>query len=115
MPQVPVPMAGTAKIHELQRPRDFLSTPFNTDISKLGLTINSQIGLSELGCKNLGDLVQLDAMTVRRTRKLGPTVAFRIEEQLKTMGLHFGMDLIHMSDEDFDDLVHRLQKMSELS
>ena len=105
----------TAKIHELQRPRDFLSTPFNTDISKLGLTINSQIGLSELGCKNLGDLVQLDAMTVRRTRKLGPTVAFRIEEQLKTMGLHFGMDLIHMSDKDFDDLVHRLQKMSELT
>ena len=43
------------------------------------------------------------------------TVAFRIEEQLKTMGLHFGMDLIHMSDKDFDDLVHSLQKMSELS
>ena len=100
------------KIIELERTRDLSSTPFSTPLSELGFSTGTQIGLSDLGCKTLGDLVQLDEMTIMKTRRLGPTVTAKIKKKLQTLGLHLGMDLMHMSDEDFTALIATIPQVN---
>jgi len=97
------------KIIELERTRDLSPTPFSTPLSELGFSTGTQIGLSDLGCKTLGDLVQLDELTIMKTRRLGPTVTAKIKDKLQPLGLHLGMDLLHMSDEDFTAIIDKLK------
>ena len=97
------------KIIELERTRDLSPTPFSTPLSELGFSTGTQIGLSDLGCKTLGDLVQLDKLTIMKTRRLGPTVTAKIKDKLQPLGLHLGMDLMHMSDEDFTAIIDKLK------
>ena len=97
------------KIIELERTRDLSPTPFSTPLSELGFSTGTQIGLSDLGCKTLGDLVQLDELTIMKTRRLGPTVTAKIKDKLQPLGLHLGMDLMHMSDEDFTAIIDKLK------
>ena len=93
----------------MQRTRDLSPTPFSTPLSELGFSTGTQIGLSDLGCKTLGDLVQLDELTIMKTRRLGPTVTAKIKDKLQPLGLHLGMDLMHMSDEDFTAIIDKLK------
>ena len=92
----------------MERTRDLSPTPFSTPLSELGFSTGTQIGLSDLGCKTLGDLVQLDELTIMKTRRLGPTVTVKIKDKLQSLGLHLGMDLMHMSDEAFTAIINKL-------
>jgi hypothetical protein len=43
-----------------------------------------------------------------KTRRLGPTVTAKIKDKLQPLGLHLGMDLMHMSDEEFTAIINKL-------
>ena len=50
-----------------------------------------------------------------RVRFFGPTVTAKIKDKLQPLGLHLGMDLMHMSDEEFTAIISRLQQTDRLS
>ena len=107
------------KIDELEKEliknskhRALLSTPFGTDINSLGFSVRVTNGLMAINCKTLGDLVQFDLLTLTKAPKLGLRSVRDIEETLHNLGLRLGMDLVRMTDEEFDAHVERLNSIN---
>ena len=90
--------------------RNFQGTSFDRMIYDIGLTYRYLKPLSELGIRTIGDLVKLDKMTLVRSPKIGYDACKEIEEKLKALGLHLGMNLNNMSDKVFDTHVKRMSE-----
>ena len=101
------------KVKELTTTRKIQNTPFEMDVTRLGLNPRTLLFLDEIGCKNLADLVCLNRGVFIRSRKAGVNTLMQVERKLEGMGLRLGMDLKNMSVSDFNNHVVLLAKLTE--
>ena len=92
--------------------RKIEGTPFTLELAKFGFPVRLVNILYKVGCKNLADLVRLDATTLINRHKLSKSTMQNIERVLESIGLRLGMNLDSMSDDDFSSLVARLTKQT---
>lgn len=88
--------------------RKIEGTPFTLKLAKFGFPVRLVNILFKIRCKNLADLVRMDATTLINRHKLSKSTMQNIERVLESIGLRLGMNLDSMSDEDFSSLVARL-------
>lgn len=96
------------QLKSAQRGRNLQATPFAKDLTDFGFPTHLCNKLLEFGCKSLADLLQYDTYHLLNIPKIGASSICQIKERLNLMGLSLGMDLQHMSDEDFNALVKRV-------
>ena len=101
------------KVKELTTTRKIQNTPFEMDVTRLGLNPRTLLFLDEIGCKNLADLVCLNRGVFIKSRKAGVNTLKQVERKLEGMGLRLGMDLKNMSVSDFNNHVVLLAKLTE--
>ncbi len=78
------------------------STIFEKRLIDLNLTVRTQNGLKSLNCDTLGDVVKLDISMLMKARNLGKKSLTEIDEFIKRLGLHWGMNPEKMSVEELE-------------
>ena len=101
------------QVKELTTTRKIQNTPFEMDVTRLGLNPRTLVFLDEIGCKNLADLVCLDRGLFIKSRKAGAKTLMLVERKLEGMGLRLGMNLRNMSERDFNNHVALLTKLTK--
>ena len=100
------------RVSELGVCRKIEGTPLALDISKFGFSVRLVNILHKLGCNNLADLLKLDFSSLTHYHKLSRSTVQKIEQVLESIGLRLGMNLNSMSDDDFNNLVSMLSKLT---
>lgn len=78
------------------------STIFEKRLIDLNLTVRTQNGLKSLNCDTLGDVVKLDISMLMKARNFGKKSLTEIDEFIKRLGLHWGMNPEKMSVEELE-------------
>lgn len=78
------------------------STIFEKRLIDLNLTVRTQNGLKYLNCDTLGDVVKLDMSMLLKARNFGKKSLTEIDEFIKRLGLHWGMNPEKMSVEELE-------------
>ena len=78
------------------------STIFEKRLIDLNLTVRTQNGLKSLNCDTLGDVVKLDMSMLLKARNFGKKSLAEIDEFIKRLGLHWGMNPEKMSAEELE-------------
>jgi excisionase family DNA binding protein len=78
------------------------STIFEKRLIDLNLTVRTQNGLKSLNCDTLGDVVKLDMSMLLKARNFGKKSLTEIDEFIKRLGLHWGMNPEKMSVEELE-------------
>ena len=78
------------------------STIFEKRLIDLNLTVRTQNGLKSLNCDTLGDVVKLDILMLMKARNFGKKSLTEIDEFIKRLGLHWGMNPEKMSVEELE-------------
>ena len=77
-------------------------TIFEKRLNELNLTVRTQNGLKQLNCDTLGDVVKLDMSMLLKARNFGKKSLAEIDEFIKRLGLHWGMNPEKMSAEELE-------------
>lgn len=90
--------------------RKIKGTPFVLGLSRFDFPVRIANILSNMGCKNLTDVLKLDLDYCFRRRKISINAIHQLESCLAKLGLYSGMDLDALSDSDFDAIVEKLKQ-----
>lgn len=90
--------------------RKIKGTPFVLGLSRFDFPVRIANILSNMGCKNLADVLKLDLDYCFRRRKISIKAIHQLESCLAELGLYSGMDLDALSDSDFDAIVEKLKQ-----
>ena len=87
----------TNKVAELNARLDEKGNESLTKILKkrlinLDLSVRTRNALLSLGCDTIGDVVKLDKSEIKNTRNVGKKSFMEIDEYIKKLGLHWGMN-----------------------
>lgn len=81
-----------ARLDVYEKGNESLTVILKKSLMNLDLSVRTRNALLSLGCDTIGDVVKLDKSEFKNTRNVGKKSFMEIDEYIKKLGLHWGMN-----------------------